>query len=215
MDIKYINFSTFVRYVLSGFNFILFVIVLPIIYFSPDLIRQLFSEASIIGVLFLSISIGYLLDILKIYRFTPNYNKTKIAFWNDIAKVLGVPIEEAPSYFAIATNLWDAYSTYNLERRASEWIHIFTSANILILSSSIWLGITIKEYLGSGLSNNLIIPIGAVLAFLLFGLRLLKVGRDEIDKDDKEFLLILKANKKKILTAWTIENKIHKMGKGE
>jgi hypothetical protein len=80
MDFKNLNFTDFVRYSLTGLNFILFVILLPAIYFAPGLIKDLVSETSVLTILLFSIAIGFLMDMLKVYQFAPKYSRNKIAF---------------------------------------------------------------------------------------------------------------------------------------
>lgn len=59
MDFKNINFTDFVRYSLTGLNFILFVILLPAIYFESNLIKDIVSDTSVLTILLFSIVIGY------------------------------------------------------------------------------------------------------------------------------------------------------------
>ena len=40
MDLKNINFTDFIRYSLTGLNFILFVVLLPVIYIYPGQIQS-------------------------------------------------------------------------------------------------------------------------------------------------------------------------------
>lgn len=208
MDFKNINFTDFIRYSLTGLNFILFAILLPIIYFAPDLIKGFVSETSVLTILLFSIAIGYIMDMLKVYQFTPNYNKNKAEFRKQISNVLEVPIEHAASYFSITSKMWDENSTYNFERRRAEWVLISHTAAIFFISMFIWIIMIISDYLNNGFSNDLFIPILITLVTLLLTVRLYKVGTKEIAKNDREILLIMNVNKKKIKDAWKLfENK--------
>ncbi len=204
MDFKNLNFTDFVRYSLTGLNFILFVILLPAIYFAPDLIKGLVSETSVLTILLFSIAIGYLMDMLKIYQFAPNFNKNKADFRRQISEVLEIPLEQAGSYFSITSRLWDANSTYNFERRRAEWMLILNTAAALFISLFVWMFLAIDSYFKNGFSNNLYLPIVIAMAAFLLTARLYRVGAREIRKDDRELLLIMSANKKKIKDAWKL-----------
>lgn len=202
MDLKNINFTDFVRYFLTGLNFILFVLILPTIYLAPDLVLALVSDASIITVLLLSLAIGYLMDMLKLYQFAPNFNTNKVKFRRQIAEILEVSIEEAGSYFSITSKLWDQYSTYSFERRRAEWMLILHTAAALFISMVEWILIFLLSFFQNGFTDKLYIPITVIVVTLLLVVRLYRVGFKEIAKDDREFLLIMQTNKKKIKNAW-------------
>ncbi|RLC84152.1 MAG: hypothetical protein DRJ03_15050 [Chloroflexi bacterium] len=71
MDFKNVSLSEFVRYILTGFNFLLFVVALPTLYLQPDCVKDLLSDVSFLTISLLSVSVGYLLDTLKVYQFAP------------------------------------------------------------------------------------------------------------------------------------------------
>jgi hypothetical protein len=207
MDFKNLNFTDFVRYSLTGLNFILFVILLPAIYFAPDLIPGLISETSVLTILLFSIAIGFLMDMLKVYQFAPKYTRNKMAFRKKIAEMLEIPVEQASSYFSITTKLWDEHSPYNFERRRAEWVLVMHTAAALFLSSFVWLSLAVSEYLQRGFSSRLYLPALIVLVTLLLTVRLYRVGTRTIARDDQEFLLIMSANKKRIKEAWKFTDK--------
>jgi len=207
MDFKDIDFTDFVRYSLTGVNFILFVLVLPAIYFVPNLIKDLVSETSVLTILLFSIAIGYLMDMLKIYQFMPNFKKTKAKFRNQISDLLDIPVEYAGSYFSITSKIWDENSTYNLERRRAEWVLIMHTAAALFISSFVWIFLVLNDYLQNGFSKSLYAPVLIIIVTFILTIRLYRVGSREISKNDREFLLIMSANKKKIKDAWKLTEK--------
>ena len=166
MDIKNINFTDFVRYSLTGLNFIFFVILLPTIYFAPDLLRDLVSETSVLTILLFSIAIGFLMDMLKVYQFAPNFNKNKTEFRKQISEILEIPVEHAGSYFSITSKMWDENSNYNFERRRAEWILILHTAATLFISIFVWVFLVISDYLKNGFSNSLYLP--AIIVLVVF-----------------------------------------------
>lgn len=207
MDFKNLNFTDFVRYSLTGLNFILFVILLPAIYFAPGLIQGLISETSVLTILLFSIAIGFLMDMLKVYQFAPRFNKNKAAFRKQIAEVLDIPIEQAGSYFSITSKMWDENSNYNFERRRAEWMLTLNTAASLFISLFVWIFFVIDAGTKNGFSNSLYLPIMIAVMTFLLTIRLYRVGMREISKDDREFLLIMSANKKKIKEAWKLVEK--------
>ncbi len=204
MDFKNLNFTDFVRYSLTGLNFILFVILSPAMYFAPDLIKGLVSETSVLTILLFSIAIGYLMDMLKIYQFIPRFTKNKIAFRKQIAEALDIPFEQAGSYFSATSALWDESNNYHFERRRAEQVLVLHTAAALFMSCFVWIFLVINSYLKSGFSNNLYVPILIIAVTLLLTARLYRVGMREIKKDDQVLLLVICANKKKIKDAWKL-----------
>ncbi|MBU2611962.1 MAG: hypothetical protein KJ606_13615, partial [Chloroflexi bacterium] len=195
------------RYSLTGLNFILFVLLLPAIYFAPNLIKDLVSETSVLTILLFSIAIGYLMDMLKVYQFAPNFNKNKAKFRKQISDLLEIPVEHAGSYFSITSKMWDENSTHNLERRRAEWVLILHTAAALFISLFVWICLVFNDYLQIGFSKSLYVPVLIIIATFLLTIRLYRVALREIAKDNREFLLIMSANKKKLKDAWRFSEK--------
>ncbi len=207
MDFKNLNFTDFVRYSLTGLNFILFVVLLPAIYVAPGLIKDLISEASVLTILLFSIAVGYLLDMLQIYQLAPNFRRNKNKFWEQVSETLEVPLEEAGSYFSITSVMWDENSNYNFGRRRAEWMLIFHTAASLLVSLVVWASLILFSYLKSGFSNSLYVPVFVALVTFLLTIRLYRVGMKDVKKHNQEFLLVMRANKKKIKEAWKLTEK--------
>src|SRR5512138_1645359 len=207
MDLKNLNFTDFVRYSLTGLNFILFVILLPAIYFAPGVIKDLVSETSILTILLFSIAVGYLMDMLKIYQFAPNFNKNKNAFHKQISETLDVPIEQADSYLSITSSMWDESSTYHFERRRAEWVLILHTGAAMLISFFVWIFLVVNSYLENGFSRSFYLPVLVAVVSFLLAVRLYRVGTREIQKDDRKILLIMGANRKKIKEAWKLAEK--------
>ncbi|MBN2117818.1 MAG: hypothetical protein JW730_14680 [Anaerolineales bacterium] len=212
MDLKNLNFTDFVRYSLTGLNFILFVILLPVIYFMPGSLRDLVSETSVLVILLFSIAIGYLMDMLQVYQFALNFRKNKAVFWQQVAETLEIPVEQARSYFSITSVIWDENSAYDFGRRRAEWVLIFHTAAALFISLFVWIFLVVSSYLKNGFSDSLYLPICVALVTFLLTIRLYQVGVKEVNKHNQEFLLVMSANKKKIKEAWKLTEK-NKLGR--
>lgn len=207
MDLKNINFTDFVRYVLTGLNFILFVLLLPAIYFNPTLVKDITSDTSVLMILLFSIAIGYLMDIIKVYQFAPYFNKNKAVFRKQIADLLDVPVEDAGSYFSITSKTWDETNAYNLERKRAEWMLILHTAASFFVSSFVWIWLAINEYFINGFTNKTLLAIAIIATSLLLTLRVYRVAIGEIAKHNQEILLIINANKKMIKDTWKLTSK--------
>lgn len=205
MDFDKLSLSEFVRYILTGFNFLLFVIALPFLYLQPSMMKDLLSETSLLTVSLLSVSIGYLMDILKVYQFTPKFNAKKTQFRKEIAEILDIPQEQVSSYFSLVSKLWGKYSPYSLERRRSEWVLTLHTAVTLIVSIAVWCIVMVYEYLRAGITLRLSIPILAVIFSILCLARLFKIANREREKSNQDFVIIIKRNKAKILESWSLE----------
>jgi hypothetical protein len=207
MELKNINFTDFIRYSLTGLNFILFVVLLPVIYIFPGQIQNLISETSVLTILLFSMAVGYLMDMLKVYQFSPNFKRNKVNFRKRISEILEVPVEHAGSYFSITSKMWDETSSYNYERRRAEWILVLNTAFTFFVSMIVWIFITMNGLVKNGFSNSLYLPIVIAVIMVILAIRLNRVGTREIEKDDREFILIMSTNKKKIKDAWKFSEK--------
>ena len=199
-----ISLSEFVRYILTGFNSLLFIIILPISYLQPDILLYLLSEASFLTIALLSLCVGYLLDILKIYQFSPHFKVKRAQFRDEIANILGIPKEQVSSYFSMVSKVWGKYSPYDLERRRSEWVLMLHTAIILDVSVIVWGTILMYQYFRSISGVWLIVPVVAIVLSLLASIRLFKIADREREKSNEDFLLILENNKEKILDSWKL-----------
>jgi len=207
MDLKNLNLSDFIRYILAGFNFIFFVIALPWAYLQPDIIKELLTETSFFTIAVLSVAIGYLLDVLRIYQLTPKFISHRTSFLKSIAEILDVPEEYATNYFSFTIKYWKKHSSYDLERRQAEWILSLETAVIFVISVLIWSAISIVVYLEQGIGQIIIIPICAAIVFLLLTIRLLGIAERTRRKANQDIELILKMNKTKIRAGWKMIGK--------
>lgn len=205
MDIKGFDISDFIRHVLTGFNFFLFVLILPLLYVQPSLLSGLISETSFFLIFFLSIAIGYLFNILKIYKLVPHYKKTGDTFWNDIVNTLGISKKEAIAYFYLASNLSKKYGPYDLIQSRSQRVLMQNTSAILIISLPGWVYIIIQEVSKIGISWRLTIPSFIILASIIGVISLIKNAYVILQEGNQEMLLLLKYNKKYILqNGWKI-----------
>jgi tellurite resistance protein TehA-like permease len=213
MDLKNINLSEFIRYILTGFNFIFFVVTLPLIYLYPSTIKELLTETSVLTISILSIAIGYFLDIQKVYQLIPNFKKKNREFRNEVAKALEVPVEQAASYVSLVYHLLGKFDLYNIERRRSEWALSLYTVVILLWAAIIWIIILLYKYLTIGILPTLLIPlIGAILS-LVSSARLLNISQGARERLDQDFMLILHKNKSIILKSWNLKDDGKKLAK--
>lgn len=205
MDFKNLNIADFSRYILSGINFILFAIILPLIYLQPDTLKDLLAGNSFLSLSVLGIVIGYLLDILKVYQLTPRFKSNRQKFMKKVSEILDVPKEEVSSYFSLTTKLSSRFGNYDLERRRSEWVLALHTAATLILAIIIWCSIIAYEVWFKVFSTRSVIPIVAGLISLLLSVRLFNIAEREREKLNQDFLIFLQKNKKEIINSWKLK----------
>jgi len=205
MDFKNLNIADFARYILSGINFILFAIILPLIYLQPDTLKDLLAGNSFLSLSVLGIVIGYLLDILKVYQLTPRFKSNRQKFMKKVSEILDVPKEEVSSYFSLTTKLSSRFGNYDLERRRSEWVLALHTAATLILAIIIWCSIIAYEVWFNVFSIRSAIPIVAGIISLLLSVRLFNIAEREREKLNQDFLIFLQKNKKEIINSWKLK----------
>lgn len=99
MEIKNFSIVEFVRYVLSGLNAIAFLLILPVTFLRPELLPVVINSWSVLSLILFGVAFRFLLDILKIYQLTPKYRVKQIEFFEELARALSVPFDQAPTYF--------------------------------------------------------------------------------------------------------------------
>jgi hypothetical protein len=205
MDVKNISISDFVRYILIGFNFLLLVVIFPLMYLQSNLLSLFLSNTSFGIVTLLCISLGYIIDILKLYQYSPGYKSRLKDFAAQISNELGIPDEEVGSYLSLVSKIWNKQSPYDLERRKSEWVFAFDTAVILIMSIFVWVIVATYHFIFSKEFISILTPALAILLSIILTIRLYKAGNHEVRRSNKDIFLILKANKAKIQSSWHIK----------
>lgn len=204
MEFKNLEISEFIRYVLTGFNFVLFVIVLPATYLTPSLTKDLLSSSPFFAVILLSVAIGYLLDILKIYQMAPKFASKRLEFMDAIAETLGVPRHHASNYFSLASKLMRKSGMFSVDRDRAEWVLMLNTGITLIFSSVAWLLISIYQLFQPAKTLRAVIPAFAIAISLICAIRLFRVANREREKGNLGFLIILEKNKSLILDSWKL-----------
>jgi hypothetical protein len=210
MDFKNINLTEFVRYILTGLNFLLFVLFLPYIFVYSSFPTGLSVEESFLTISLLSVTIGYLLDILKLYHFTPKFRKNRDAFRKVVCEIFTVPSDEAASYHSMTTKFWEKNTNYDLRRRRSEWLLGLQASVTFVLSSIVWAGIFSFTVVMNGWTTNLLIPMFAFILSLTLAFRLWSVSEYERKRMEKDTEIIMKENKEEIAKCWIVRYKVEK-----
>ncbi len=84
-----ITIAHFIWYLVPGLALIFFIL-FPFLILNPHLTKYIFTNLGPIGVILLSIILGFALDGLRLYRLRPGYNNIKQSFFNSLIKVLDV-----------------------------------------------------------------------------------------------------------------------------
>lgn len=206
MDFKNIQLSELIRYVLAGFIFILFVVILPSAYLKPNSVKDILSNSSFLALAVLSTTIGYLLDMLKAYQFTPNFRSKRESFFEKLAETLGVQKEYANNYFTLTTKLVRKHGFFDEDRTRAEWFLMLNTGLVMVLASFVWFTILFYQLFHHTPAMQLLVPGGAALLSILGARRLFKVADRERDKGNRSFLVLVENNKALILDSWKLVN---------
>lgn len=206
MEVEKFSLPDFVRYMLSGVNFIGLLVLLPLAHLNPSLLKEIMKAGTIFGVLLICVTFGFLLDMLKIYQISPFYKKRRDALMTDLADTLEIQTGQASTYFSLISQLSRRDWSYNLAKRQSEWILIVNTAIICGVATALWLGIAIYHFVSNASTWEAASSIGISLFFGLVSLRLFRLGAHERDKSRREYLIFATKNKKEIWDAWRISS---------
>ena len=92
------------RYLLPGITFVLINVVVPISLFRPQWFGSL-SLSHVILISALSLVASFLMDALHVQKWSPWYAQSKTRFFSDLARTLGIRLDEADEAFHYAQGL--------------------------------------------------------------------------------------------------------------
>jgi hypothetical protein len=210
MDAGKLDLTEFVRYVLSGANFILFLILLPLGYYDLQKLEKLISIAQFFGLAALAVSIGFLLDMFKLYQLIPGYSSRRDSFMSEIATHMSIDEARASTYYSFVTKVSKSMGQFSLARRHSEWVLMVHTALIIAASAIVFsvIGLMITPPPTNTTEvyrTALAIAIPTALALLAW--RLFKNASRERAKSRTEYLVYIEKNVEAIETAWRLGTK--------
>lgn len=200
-----LDLTDFIRYVLTGTNFLLFDVLLPLGFVAPSLLVGIVSAVDFLGLAAAATALGFLLDMVKFYQLFPGYRARKDSFMDELASALEVPPEHASTYFSFITKLSRRAGSHNLARRHAEWVLTVHTALAFSVASIIWAGILLRQLLLGRPQSSAWIPVVAFTVSAALAVRLFLVGRREREKSRQEYILFAHRNRVQIEDAWMIQ----------
>jgi len=175
--------------------------------------EQFLGIDGVVVIALLSIAVGFLLDTLKLYQLTPGYTARKAKFLKAFADALNIPIEEASSYFSLATQVSRERGITELELRQSQWILADHTAKVFSISVPFWACIFIWHVLGRASLGQIVPAILVLLVSAGCAVRLIQVASQEREKSDRNYIMFAKENREAIIRGWKL--KLESMEKAE
>jgi hypothetical protein len=205
-DLDKLSISQVVWYLLPGLA-CLFFLSIPTAFFNIDLFVKILNSIGAVGIIIVSIVLGFIMDGLRLYRYRPRYKKIKKDFQKQITSVLG---PEKDSYYIF----WKVskYASKNGYEQIpflhAFWIFLAQITFLCWLDLIFWLGYSIYLFITkTGINilgyvvaypTNLILCIGITIIFLIVGLILLSSSIEDQLKTNKMFMELINEHKDKI-----------------
>lgn len=210
MDAGKLDLTEFVRYVLSEANFILFLILLPLGYYDLPKLEKLISLDQFFDLAALAISVGFLLDMFKLYQLIPGYSSKRDNFMSEIATRMPIDEARASTYYSFVTKVSKSMGQFSLARRHSEWILMVHTALIIATSAFVFsvLGLVLTPPPASRADIYKVIWAVAIpTALAVLAWRLFKNASRERSKSRTEYLVYIEKNAEAIEAAWRLNAK--------
>jgi hypothetical protein len=191
MNLKDITLPAFLWYVLPGVNAIFFLLVLPTVTLDFEFLSKSMSWTSVLGYLTAALVIGFLMDSMKLYKFTWGYSRAKRAFYLQLASAARGNLAPVPdttanerlgkSIFRLVRFSMGKEGTIFPLWEHSRWVMANHSSKLAYASSAMWAYLLLRvqgrevlllgRYTLSPLESRVLVVAFAV-AFLMIGLRL-------------------------------------------
>ncbi|KWT78292.1 hypothetical protein ASN18_2897 [Candidatus Magnetominusculus xianensis] len=179
----------FIWYVLPGINALCLLVIFPILIINTMFIFNNMSLVSVIGWILSGLIIGFLMDSMKLYRYTYKYNETSDDFFCNLSLIIDGKADKVIGrkiFGLLGFILRDEDKHFPLFEH-SRWVMINHSSKVAWLSCFIWCSVGILSFLTSEFdhlyTNSLMKVLYAKLLicllsalYLLIGFRLNKVS---------------------------------------
>lgn len=183
---------TIVRYAIPGCVGVFCLFILPCAFFNVTILMELNTGSGLIFMGVATITLGYLLDIFQVYRFTFGYRKGSREIDKEIAEILNADIGYSKVYLSRVAN-HEEKNEGNICILHTKWIMAQKCTFIFYLSFSIWivlLTLSVKEVIEMSHKICLIIS----LICLILGIRLNQLCVHEQKRMQKSYIDYMKRN---------------------
>lgn len=188
-----------IRYGLTGMVAALLVFVSPYVLIEPSNMTKIASAEGVASLIFGGIVTGFILDAIKVYQFSPNYEDTKQKFFSNVAKIFDVPIDKARRLSSRAVYLEQSNNGGHILFQHSRWVMITTSSAIFIFSATIYTFFAIMFYFQDKADTPARLAIAALVSFVI-GLRLMRTAREVRENVNNDYLFFIESNKEELLS---------------
>lgn len=209
INFEEITLPAFLWYILPGLNFIGVDVFFPLVLLQPSSLAALKSLGGAVGVFAAALVAGFIMDSLKLYRFSLGYKASRQNFFAAIAKELQMSSEDAESIF-------DAIRLAIREKGAlgkavafdhSRWVMVNLTSKCFYFLGTIWLIVAALVWttqlevlvlhrispMSTGIQVSVCLAIA--LGSIVIGFRLAGVATHHRDLANRKYLLFLRSNR--------------------
>jgi len=203
-----ITIAHFIWYLVPGLALVFFVL-FPFVIIDPHLAKLLLQNIGSVGVVLLSIVMGFSLDGLRLYRFRTNYGNIKSNFFEELKNIIGIDLDP---YFIQShiSEIARAKEVTGIGIHHAIWIMHGHLAVLSLLESIFWLVASVYFYIwGKPICPLLVFPVTKIVClwtyatfFLFFGLvgyRFQAISIEDQQTTNRMFLNFAKQHKSEIL----------------
>jgi len=197
-----------VWYVLPGLNLLTFCIAIPAVVLNLHRAAAVFSVDDLIGAAIMALVVGFIMDSVKLYRFSPRYGLQKQEFEARLGHALEIDKADVRNIFEIIRSDVRAQdpSSSTVELDHSRWVMINHTSKTFFLAAAVWAGILIVHvvspapvtYFGLLTTMSLVWKLPLDLAFaivsIVIGLRMQSVAYQAANTSDMNYLIYVRKN---------------------
>jgi hypothetical protein len=88
LPLEKVSLPFFLWFVLPGLNCCLVNVALPMVIYRPDVVTGINGAGNAVAILFMSLTLGFVIDSLKLYQFTIGYRGTGDVFFRNLSQAL-------------------------------------------------------------------------------------------------------------------------------
>ena len=198
-----------IRYGLTGIVAIGAFLLIPMSVLNPDSLRLLGSVGGVTGTVVAGIVLGFLIDALKLYQFSPGYRLARREFAAGIAKALEVPQmpqADAMVYFSRAVHLERAKAGGAIFFDHARWAMMIMSSVLLAAASITWVSVALW-YSATHRHHPALYLAALALGVLAF--RLDRTARQQRRRVNMEYLAFCRENRDELLHKNLAERQEH------
>ena len=197
-----------VWYVLPGLNLLTFGIAIPAIVLNLHGAAAVFSVDDLIAAAIMALVVGFIMDSVKLYRFSPGYGLQKQEFEARLGQALEINRTAVRNIFEIIRSDVRAQdpSASTIELDHSRWVMINHTSKTFFLAAGVWAGILMVHlvspapvtYFGllttMALAWKLPLDLAFAIVSIVIGWRMQSVAYQAANTSDMNYLIYVRKN---------------------